>query len=393
VVFEWHDEPTGAEGWVVINSLRGGAAGGGTRMRKGLDRREVTSLAKTMEVKFTVSGPAIGGAKSGINFDPADPRKGEVLDRWYKAVIPLLKNYYGTGGDLNVDELHEVIPITEKYGLLHPQEGVVAGHFGQNGADKARIIGQLRTGVSKRVDDPAFTPVPGKYAVADLITGWGVAQSVIHHYRIKGSTVKGKRVVVQGWGNVAAAAGYYLNREGALITGIIDRHGGTLADKGLGAAEVEKLFLEKKGNALHMHDMLPFDSVNERVWDISAEIFLPCAASRLVTRGQVDRLCAAGLETIACGANVPFADLEIFYGPIAEHADAQVSVLPDFIANCGMARVFAYCMQDGAELSDAAIFNDVSRVIGNALDAVHARNPQKTKMTSTAFEIALAQLT
>jgi glutamate dehydrogenase (NAD(P)+) len=393
VVFEWHDEPTGAEGWVVINSLRGGAAGGGTRMRKGLDRREVTSLAKTMEVKFTVSGPAIGGAKSGINFDPADPRKGEVLDRWYKAVIPLLKNYYGTGGDLNVDELHEVIPITEKYGLLHPQEGVVTGHFGKDKVNKARIIERLRNGVSKRVDDPAFTPVPGKYAVADLITGWGVAQSVIHHYRIKGSTVKGKRVVVQGWGNVAAAAGYYLNREGALITGIIDRHGGTLADKGLGAAEVEKLFLEKKGNALHMHDMLPFDSVNERVWDISAEIFLPCAASRLVTRGQVDRLCAAGLETIACGANVPFADLEIFYGPIAEHADAQVSVLPDFIANCGMARVFAYCMQDGAELSDAAIFNDVSRVIGNALDAVHARNPQKTKMTSTAFEIALAQLT
>ncbi|MCO6481657.1 MAG: amino acid dehydrogenase [Flavobacteriales bacterium] len=393
VVFEWHDEPTGAEGWVVINSLRGGAAGGGTRMRKGLDRREVTSLAKTMEVKFTVSGPAIGGAKSGINFDPADPRKGEVLDRWYKAVIPLLKNYYGTGGDLNVDELHEVIPITEKYGLLHPQEGVVAGHFGQNGADKARIIGQLRTGVSKRVDDPAFTPAPGKYAVADLITGWGVAQSVIHHYRIKGSGVKGKRVVVQGWGNVAAAAGYYLSREGALITGIIDRHGGTLSDKGLGAAEVERLFLEKQGNTLHMHDMLPFDTVNERIWDHGAEIFLPCAASRLVTRGQVDRLCAAGLETIACGANVPFADLEIFYGPIAEHADTHVSVIPDFIANCGMARVFAYCMQDGSELSDAAIFNDVSRVIGQALDRVHATNPGNTGITSTAFEIALSQLT
>ena len=93
VVFEWKDTLTDAEGWVVINSLRGGAAGGGTRMRKGLDKREVESLAKTMEVKFTVSGPAIGGAKSGINFDPADPRKKEVLARWYQAVIPLLKNY------------------------------------------------------------------------------------------------------------------------------------------------------------------------------------------------------------------------------------------------------------------------------------------------------------
>ena len=93
IVFEWKDAETDAEGWVVINSLRGGAAGGGTRMRMGLDKREVESLAKTMEIKFTVSGPPIGGAKSGINFDPNDPRKTEVLHRWYNAVMPLLKYY------------------------------------------------------------------------------------------------------------------------------------------------------------------------------------------------------------------------------------------------------------------------------------------------------------
>ena len=75
IVFEWKDSETEAEGWIVINSLRGGAAGGGTRMRKGLDKRQVESLAKTMEVKFSVCGPPIGGAKSGINFDPNDPRK------------------------------------------------------------------------------------------------------------------------------------------------------------------------------------------------------------------------------------------------------------------------------------------------------------------------------
>ena len=94
IVFEWHDQLTEAKGWVVINSLRGGAAGGGTRMRKGLDKNEVISLAKTMEIKFSVSGPPIGGAKSGIDFDPNDPRKQGVLERWYKAVAPLLKNYF-----------------------------------------------------------------------------------------------------------------------------------------------------------------------------------------------------------------------------------------------------------------------------------------------------------
>lgn len=392
IVFEWNDAPTGASGWVVINSLRGGAAGGGTRMRKGLDRREVTSLAKTMEVKFTVSGPAIGGAKSGINFDPADPRKGEVLDRWFKAVMPLLKQYYGTGGDLNIDELHDVIPITEHYGLLHPQEGVVAGHLGLDADGRAAIIAQLRKGVSLPVQSSAYAPAPGRYAVADLITGWGVAQSVMHHYRIRGGSVQGKRVAVQGWGNVASAAGYYLAREGARITGILDRVGGLLHPEGLDAGAVGTLFLDKQGNNLHAPGLIPFEQANEAFWDCGTDIFLPCAASRLVTREQVDRLCGAGLETIACGANVPFADPEIFYGPIAEHADDQVSVIPDFIANSGMARVFAYCMQPGAELTDEAIFTDVRQVIGNALEAVHARNASGRHISRTAFEIALVQL-
>ncbi|MBK9759550.1 MAG: amino acid dehydrogenase [Flavobacteriales bacterium] len=393
IVFEWTDQPTGAKGWLVINSLRGGAAGGGTRMRKGLDRREVESLAKTMEVKFTVSGPAIGGAKSGIDFDPADPRKNEVLDRWFKVAIPILKTYYGTGGDLNVDELHEVIPITEQYGLWHPQEGVVKGHLGASQGASVRIVGQLRTGVSKLVEDAQYTPLIGRYAVADMITGWGVAESVRHFYRIYGGKVKGKRVIVQGWGNVAAAAAYYLAREGASIVGIIDRVGGLMKSEGLTLDEVKNLFLMKSGNTLKSLEILPFTEVDEKIWDMGAHVFLPCAASRLVTKDQIDRLCLGGLETIASGANVPFADPEIFYGPIAEYADDRVSVIPDFIANCGMARVFAYCMQDGAALTDQALFGDVSDTMAKALDRTFARNTKRTQLTRTAFEIALEQLT
>ena len=65
IVFEWKDTETDAKGWIVINSLRGGAAAGGTRMRIGVTKEEVLALAKTMEVKFTVAGPHIGGGKSG----------------------------------------------------------------------------------------------------------------------------------------------------------------------------------------------------------------------------------------------------------------------------------------------------------------------------------------
>jgi glutamate dehydrogenase/leucine dehydrogenase len=394
IVFEWKDRETEAEGWVVINSLRGGAAGGGTRMRKGLDKREVESLAKTMEIKFTVSGPAIGGAKSGINFDPQDPRKNGVLQRWYAAVKPLLKNYYGTGGDLNVDEIHEVIPITENNGVWHPQEGVFNGHFNPSEAQKVRRIGQLRQGVIKVLDTESLSPALSKaYKVADMITGYGVAHSVFHYYNLWGGDIQGKKVIVQGWGNVGAAAAFYMAQAGAKVVGIIDRNGGIIDENGMSFEEIKHLFIHREGNSLVSDKMISFEEINQKIWDLPADVFLPCAASRLVTQDQVDRMIKAGLQVISCGANVPFADKEIFFGPIAVSVDQRIALIPDFIANCGMARVFAYLMStDLHQLDDKAIFDDSSLTIRNGLEEIHEVHSAKTNITAAAFDIALKKL-
>ena len=395
IVFHWKDQETEAEGWTVINSLRGGAAGGGTRMRKGLDKNEVLSLAKTMEVKFTVSGPAIGGAKSGINFDPNDPRKKAVLERWYQAVTPLLKHYYGTGGDLNVDADKEVIPITEDCGVWHPQEGIFNGHFKPTEADKINRIGQLRLGVIKVIEDPKYSPdVSKKYTVADMLTGYGVAEAVKHYYAIYGGSLKGKKAVVQGFGNVGSAAAFYLTQLGAKVVGIIDRDGGLINEEGFLIDQMTHLFLAKEGNKLVAENMIPFDIINQSIWSLSAEIFVPAAASRLVSRDQITQMISSGLEVISPGANVPFADKEIFFGPIMEYADSQVSLLPDFISNCGIARVFAYLMEARVKLpmQDEAIFKDTSETIRKALMSTFEKNSSKKEICKTAFEIALKQL-
>ena len=394
IVFEWKDSETEAEGWVVINSLRGGAAGGGTRMRAGLDKREVESLAKTMEVKFTVAGPPIGGAKSGINFNPKDPRKEGVLRRWYAAVSPLLKHYYGTGGDLNVDEIHEVIPITEDCGVWHPQEGVFNGHFQPKESQKINRIGQLRQGVLKVIEDSNFSPsIERKFVVADMITGYGVAESIRHYYSIWGGDIQGKKVLVQGWGNVGSAAAYYLAQSGAIIVGIIDRVGGLIKDSGFTFEEIKDLYLTKNGNELNHPNLMSYDEVNSRIWDVQADVFIPCAGSRMITENQLDRMIAAGVNVISCGANVPFADPEIFFGKIAEKADSSLSLIPDFIANCGMARVFAYLMSNDLEaLTDEGIFHDTSVTIQVALNKTYKTNQNKTGLARTAFEQALEQL-
>ncbi len=393
IVFNWKDSETEAEGWVVINSLRGGAAGGGTRMRKGLDMNEVLSLAKTMEIKFTVSGPAIGGAKSGINFDPKDRRIRGVLERWYAAVSPLLKSYYGTGGDMNVDEIHEVIPITEQSGVWHPQEGVFNGHFKPTEADKINRIGQLRQGVIKVIENPEYSPsVSKKYTVADMITGFGVAEAVKQYYNIYGGSVEGKKAVVQGFGNVGAAAAFYLSQMGAKVVGIIDIAGGLINEEGFSFDEITELFLAKTGNTLVADNLIPFEEINKKIWALNTEIFAPCAASRLITIHQIDEMIDSGLEVISCGANVPFADKEIFFGPIMEHTDYKVSLIPDFISNCGMARVFAYFMERKVQMTDEAIFNDTSNRIREAIEKVYNKNKSKTEISATAFEIALKQL-
>jgi len=304
-----------------------------------------------------------------------------------------LKFYYGTGGDLNVDEVHEVISMTEEAGIWHPQEGVFNGHFKPNEASKINRIGQLRNGVVKVIENPNFSPdVNRKYKIADMITGYGVAEAVHHYYAIWGGHCQGKRVVIQGWGNVGAAAGFYLAQMGVKVVGIIDREGGIYRQEGYSLEEIRTLYLNRNGNQLSSPSMIPYDRINEEIWDLDFEIFIPAAASRLITKDQVDRMINTKLEVVSCGANVPFNDPEIFFGETGLYADENLSVIPDFIANCGMARVFAYLMQRGVALTDEAIFEDTSNVIRQALQHVYEISPAKTGISQRGLEYSLKQL-
>ena len=243
------------------------------------------------------------------------------------------------------------------------------------------------------MDSPKLTPSSNDtFKVGDLITGYGTAVSVKHFYDIWGGDIQEKRVIIQGWGNVASGAAYYLSQMGAKIVGIIDKVGGLMKPEGFSFEEIQDLFNEKNGNALNAANMMSFEEVNKQVWSLGAEVFIPAAASRLVNRMQLAQLLDNGLEVISSGANVPFADEEIFYGPIAELADQKCAVIPDFISNCGMARVFGYLMQEGANVNDEAIFADVSETINSALLNVKAIDNQKTGITFKAYSNALKLL-
>jgi len=373
----WVDRPTEARGWLVINSLRGGAAGGGTRMRLGANLREVSYLAKTMELKFALAGPPIGGAKSALDFDPGDPRKHEVLRRWYAAIEPYLRDRYGTGGDLNVDEVHEVIPMVRGLGLEHPQEGVVRGHLRPRGERLRQVFNTLDRGVRAPVTEHGVRGL--ELTVADMITGYGVARTVIGYYQRLGRGLDGVRVSVEGFGNVGAAAALYLAREGARIVAVADAEKVLLEPRGMDAAEVERLIRDGPDRLLPDDPRCRRDPTRHGFYDARAEIFVCAAASGTLTEAVLDRLAAAGVAVLGSGANQPFRERQLGSTRVHRAADGRFAVLADFLSNLGMARTFSYLMEEHARPDAASVFEAVDCTLERALDAVMDRSTREDR--------------
>lgn len=393
-VLEWNDPLTEARGWLVMNSLRGGAAGGGTRMRAGLGPEEVTHLAKVMELKFSIAGPPIGGAKSGIDFDPADPRKRDVLERWFRTIRPLLATRYATAGDLNVDDVREVAPLVRGTGLRHQQQGVAVGHFGLRGAALERRLRGMEEGLARPVDGALGLAGSG-LRVSDLITGYGVAVACRRLQEARGGTLAGTRVLLEGFGNVGGAAALYLARWGARLVGIVDVATAVVSPGGLAPQEVESLLLRREGNRLPIrHSRGAAGAARRRFEEVRADLCVCAAASGTLDRTVLERLRGQGVEAIVCGANHPFAESSAGDTTIQRWADGRFAVVADFVANCGAAHAFAFQMARERAAPVKDVFASVEATVSRALDDVVERAGTGDRgLLTVAVETALERLT
>lgn len=388
IVFEWHDDLSEAQGWLIINSLRGGAAGGGTRMRAGIRPDDVTFLAKAMELKFAFTGPPIGGAKSGIDFDPHDPRKGEVLGRWFEAISPELLSRYGTAGDLNVNELTEVIPHCAAAGVDHPQMGVLRGHFGLEGEALRQRVELMDRGLHQ--------PVPGTDGLGgtrlwETVTGYGVAASTRRLLELQGRDLTKTRVVLQGFGIVGGAAAHYMASAGLKIVGITDAAGGLFSEQGLTAAEVDSLLAARTGNTLpiDVHESEARE-LRERIWDTQAEVFVAAAASGLLNDVALDRIEKAGVDTIVSAANHPFWAARPGDTRLEREADSRFAVVADVIAGCGTAHAFACQSAVDHVLSPEEVIGSIEETVTEALSESSRRvGSTERGLLAGALEVAL----
>ena len=389
-VVEWNDPETSARGWLVVNRFKGGAAGGGTRMREGLTRDEVEYLAKVMELKFSVSGPSIGGAKSGIDFDPRDSRKKEVLGRWFEAIKPLLETRYSTAGDLNVDEVREVGPACARIGIAHPQLGLARGHLGLEGAELEERLDVVREGLGQSLNSELGLEDSG-LRLADMVTGFGVATTTTRLLEHQGRTLDGARLLLEGFGRVGGAAALYLSRWGGSIVGIVDVRRGLVAENGLTVQEVEALLRTRDGNEL---PKLANDAIStaarERFRDTPADIVICAASSGTVGTAELERFERQGVEMIVSGANRPFTAAYPGDTEVEREADRRLAIIPDFIANCGTAHAFAYQMHRSEPATAAEIYDSVEMTVCGALDeAVALAGRTDRGLLAAALEAAL----
>jgi glutamate dehydrogenase/leucine dehydrogenase len=382
VIFQWQDKHSPATGTLVINSLKGGAAGGGTRLHENITIDEITTLAKIMEIKFALSGPAIGGAKTGIKLDPRDPLKYDVLERWYKATQPILKSYYGTGSDMNTD-IHKINAILNKMDINNSQEGIINQYTQGNSQQRLAAFANMQLLKTKLNLGDNNEPL-----LAEMVTGYGVAASITAYYKSANKNISGQKVFIQGAGNVGAAAAYYLNEAGASIIAMSDRDVGSFNMNGFSKGEL--LDVLKNRSVLNtLKDNLSHDKFYPKLLQTEVNIMIPAAGSNIITHDDIQSMLKNNLEVISCGANHPFKESEYCYGQCSQYFDNKLAILPDFLSNMGMARTFYTMMANPTEkITPEFILDDINSTIYRAVNQAYNNHKGKL-MTASLYEIAL----
>jgi glutamate dehydrogenase/leucine dehydrogenase len=185
------------------------------------------------------------------------------------------------------------------------------------------------------------------------------------------------RVVIEGVGAVGGPCALYLARAGAVVVGIADREKTLLAPDGLDAARVESLLRRREEKCL------PRDTPGCRYAEalalsqVEAEVFVSAACSESLDEAALDRLARQGVRTIACGANQTFREAKLGATRVQRLADQSFTVIPDVVANCGMARAFSYLMQHPAAPDTGSLFRAVDRTITEAVREITERSGQR----------------
>ncbi|HEX3274545.1 MAG TPA: Glu/Leu/Phe/Val dehydrogenase [Gemmatimonadales bacterium] len=287
---------------------------GGIRYALAVDADEVQALAALMTYKCALVDVPFGGAKGGIRIDPKKYSVGELERITRRYVFELVrKNFIGPGLDVPAPDVgtssREMAWIADTYTQLRPGELDALGCVTAKPISAGGIRGR--------------TEATGR----GVYFGTREAVSVVEDMKAIGLTpgLAGKRVVVQGLGNVGSFAAKYFRDAGAILVGLAEAEGAIADPKGI---DLEAVLDHRRANG-SMRDFPGGTRLARRedALELDCDILIPAALERQITAENAPRIKAKIVVEAANGPTTPEAD-EIL-------ARRGVMVIPDAYINAG----------------------------------------------------------
>lgn len=251
--------------------------------------------------KNSLTGMPIGGGKGGSDFDPRGKSDAEVM-RFCQSFM------------------------TELYRHIGEHTDVPAGDIGVGGREIGYLFGQYKR-ITNRYESGVLTG-KGLYWGGSLVrteaTGYGTVIFANEMLKTRNDSFDGKRVVVSGSGNVAIYAAQKAQQLGATVVALSDSSGYILDEQGIDVDLIKQVKEVERGRVSDYADRRGATFVAKgNIWDVSADIALPCATQNELDAASAQKLIESGVKAVAEGANMPctpdavslFQDAGVLFGP------------------------------------------------------------------------------
>jgi len=288
-------------GYRVHHSTALGPTKGGLRYDADVNLGEVTALAMLMSWKCALMGLPYGGAKGGVRCNPRDmsAREREHLTRRYTAEIMLV-----IGPDLD-------IPAPD----LGTDEQIMAWMMDTYSMTQGKSVPGVVTGKPLIV---------GGSAGRREATGRGIVYVLYQAAKSLGHELKGRKVIIQGFGNVGGVAARMLWRDGCTIVGVADFKGAIWNSHGLDIRQLQTHVAET-GTVTGFPGTEAMS--NAELLEQPCDVLIPAAVGSQLRADNAERIKAS---IVAEGAN----------GPTTPEGDAilrerGITVIPDILCNAG----------------------------------------------------------
>ncbi|MGB1236217.1 MAG: Glu/Leu/Phe/Val family dehydrogenase [Planktomarina sp.] len=302
-------------GYRAVHSEHMEPVKGGIRFSMGVNQDEVEALAALMTYKCALVDAPYGGSKGGLCIDPREWNEDELERITRRFAYELIKR-----------------------DLINPSQNVPAPDMGTGEREMAWIADQYQRMHTTDINGPAC--VTGKPVGAGGIegrteaTGRGVQYALQEFFRHPedvaksglSGTLDGKRVIVQGLGNVGYhAAKFLVEEDGAIITTIIERDGAIHSDNGLDIEAVHAWIGDHQG--VKDFPDAEYTSDGASLLEQDCDILIPAALEGVIHRDNAANIKASLI-------------IEAANGPVTASADdilreKGVVIIPDMYANAG----------------------------------------------------------